>query len=71
MSIEENLEEKVEKLEKELKWLEQKFHRSGVDPKVGMKTLLRMQKRTRDFLIWFVRRYMEKAKKRPKDLVKQ
>lgn len=63
MSIEENLEKKADELEKELRWLERKFRRSGVDPQVGMRTLLRMQKRTHDFLIWFVKRYVEEAKK--------
>ncbi|UCH69693.1 MAG: hypothetical protein JSV29_05425 [Candidatus Bathyarchaeota archaeon] len=63
MSTEENLEKKAEELEKELRWLERKFRRSGVDSQLGMKTLLRMQKRTHDFLIWFVKRYIEETKK--------
>ena len=64
MSTEENLQKKLRELEKELRWLEQKFHRSGVDPEIGMRTLLRMQKLTHDFLIWLVRRDIEKAKEK-------
>jgi len=63
MGAEGNLEKKAEELEKELRWLERKFRRSGVDPQLGMRTLLRMQKRTHDFLIWFVKSYVEEAKK--------
>ena len=64
---EKDLETKVKELEEELKWLEAKFYRSGVDTKVRMKTLLRMQKRTHDFLIWLVRRDLEKARERAKE----
>lgn len=68
MSKKENkVEAKVGKLEKELEWLEAKFHRSGIDSKVRMKTLLRMQKLTHDFLIWFARKDIEKSQKRAKE----
>lgn len=67
---EEDVEEKVRKFEQELKWLEAKFYRSGVDPTVRLKTLLRMQKRTNDFLLWFVRRYVGKAQERAKEAEK-
>ncbi len=60
------LENKIRDLEGELEALERKFLRS--DEKVRAKTLLRMQKRTQDFLIWLARRDLEKAKERaPKE----
>ena len=61
---EKDLKKKVEDLQEELKWLEAKFHRSGVDTTVRLKTLLHMQKRTQEFLIWLVRRESEEAKGR-------
>lgn len=63
---EKDVEKKVRELEEELRWLEAKFFRSGVDPKVRMKTLFRMQKQTHDFVIWFVRRDLERAEKAEK-----
>ena len=68
---EKDVEKKVRELEEELKWLEAKFHRSGVDSKVRMKTLFRMQKRTHDFVIWLVRRDVEKAQERAKELLEK
>jgi hypothetical protein len=61
---EKDLKKKVEDLQEELKWLEAKFHRSGVDTTVRLKTLLHMQKRTQEFLIWLARRESEEAKGR-------
>lgn len=55
-----DLETKVKELEEKLQTLEHKFHRS--DDRVRVKTLLCMQKRTHDFLIWLVRRDIEREK---------
>ena len=66
---EKDLEKKVEELQEELKWLEAKFHRSGVDTTVRMKTLLHMQKRTQEFVIWLAR--AESQKKLRNELMKR
>jgi hypothetical protein len=61
---EKDLKKQVEDLQEELKWLEAKFHRSGVDTTVRLKTLLHMQKRTQEFLLRLARRELEEAKER-------
>ena len=64
---EKDLKKQVEDLQEELEWLEAKFQRSGVDTTVRLKTLLHMQKRTQEFLIWLARRKLEEAKERAKE----
>ncbi len=56
-----DLEKRVQELQRELETLEWRFHRSTDSIKV--KTLLRMHKLTHDFLMWLVSRDGEEQSK--------